>query len=77
MPIFTEKPLLFSDNSFRTIDHLLAVVNDILDMSKLSAGKMTVQAEPLKLGTVFFFFRLSFIIFEMCMNVVKKANHVD
>ncbi|KAF2670852.1 hypothetical protein BT63DRAFT_385285 [Microthyrium microscopicum] len=48
----TTRQIEYTDNIRICADTLLAVINDLLDYTKLDAGKMSVKKDPLDLSTV-------------------------
>ncbi len=49
--IEAEKRIAFLDNVSTSARHLLGLINDLLDVSKIESGKMTMHFEPIDLRT--------------------------
>jgi PAS domain S-box-containing protein len=49
----TDQQRTFTGNIFSSGQHLLALINDILDLSKVEAGKMTLDLEPIEISALF------------------------
>jgi PAS domain S-box-containing protein len=49
----TEQQRGFIGDIFNSGKHLLSLINDILDLSKVEAGKMTLDLEPLEVSSLF------------------------
>src|SRR5712672_32 len=49
----TDKQRAFIGNIFDSGKHLLSLINDILDLSKVEAGKMTLDLEPVHVSSLF------------------------
>jgi signal transduction histidine kinase len=48
-----EEQLEFIQDAYRSALHLLNIINDILDIAKIEAGKMELELAPLKLNQLF------------------------
>src|SRR3954471_4486118 len=48
----TEKQRGFVGDIFKSGKHLLSLINDILDLSKVEAGKMLLDVEPVEIGSL-------------------------
>ncbi len=51
-PVTNEKYLEYIKDVHASSLHLLSIINDVLDMSKIEAGKLELQKEPVTLQTV-------------------------
>jgi PAS domain S-box-containing protein len=49
----TEQQRGFTGDIFSSGKHLLSLINDILDLSKVEAGKMTLDLEPVQVSSLF------------------------
>src|SRR5476649_2356713 len=49
----TDQQRTFIGNIFSSGNHLLSLINDILDLSKVEAGKMTLDLEPIEVSALF------------------------
>jgi CheY-like chemotaxis protein len=49
----TDQQRALIGNIFSSGQHLLALINDILDLSKVEAGKMTLDLEPVQVSSLF------------------------
>ena len=52
----------FVDNIFTSGKHLLSLINDILDLSKVEAGKMTLELEPVDVSP----------LLMSCLSIVRE-----
>ncbi|HYI11843.1 MAG TPA: two-component regulator propeller domain-containing protein [Thermoanaerobaculia bacterium] len=50
---FTERQIRFVNNIAVSGEHLLALINDILDLAKVEAGQMSLDLDPVSLGETF------------------------
>ncbi len=50
---FTDRQLKFVNNIAVSGEHLLELINDILDLAKVEAGQMTIEPEDVSLGETF------------------------
>jgi signal transduction histidine kinase len=58
----TEQQQQFIGNIFSGGNHLLSLINDILDLSKVEAGKMTLDVEPVLVSS----------LFENSLSIIKE-----
>ena len=48
----TEKQVRYAGHIYQAGEHLLELVNDVLDLAKVEAGKLTLQCEALPVTTI-------------------------
>ncbi len=71
----TEQQRGFVSDIFGSGTHLLSLINDILDLSKVEAGKMSLDLEPVQLSSLFAN-SLSIIREKAATRKIRLATHV-
>jgi two-component system, cell cycle sensor histidine kinase PleC len=61
-PIGTERYVSYVDDIHQSGTHLLGIINDILDLSRAEAGKLTLSEETVDLGA----------IIDQCLRLVRE-----
>ena len=71
----TEQQRGFVGDIFGSGTHLLSLINDILDLSKVEAGKMSLDLEPVQLSSLFAN-SLSIIREKAATRKIRLATHI-
>ena len=63
-PLGDDRYRSYAEDILRSGQHLLSLINDILDMAKIEAGKLTLHLEPVSLE-------------EVCQDVIRLMRELD